>query len=74
MKNIGLFYGSTSGNTEDVAGMIKEEVSKRGIELLAIIKTIGKIFLKCLMRAWIYHTLPWHFMDWVIKKVMVSGS
>lgn len=33
MKNIGLFFGSTSGNTEDVAGMIKEEVSKRGIDL-----------------------------------------
>ncbi|MBS9780527.1 MAG: flavodoxin [Moraxellaceae bacterium] len=33
MKNIGLFYGSTSGNTEDVAGLIKEEATKRGVEI-----------------------------------------
>ncbi len=33
MKNIGLFYGSTSGNTEDIANMIKEKVSERGLEL-----------------------------------------
>lgn len=33
MKNIGLFYGSTSGNTEYVAEMIAKEAQERGIEI-----------------------------------------
>lgn len=33
MKNIGLFYGSTSGNTEEVAEMIQAETTKRGIDI-----------------------------------------
>ncbi len=33
MKNIGLFYGSTSGNTEDVADMIVKEAKNRNIEI-----------------------------------------
>jgi flavodoxin I len=36
MKNIGLFYGSTTGNTEEVAGMLAEAIGKERVELIDV--------------------------------------
>ena len=36
MKNIGIFYGSTTGNTEKVAGMIREEFGEENTDIYEV--------------------------------------
>ncbi len=36
MKNIGLFYGSTTGNTEEIAGMIADAIGKDKVDVIDV--------------------------------------
>jgi flavodoxin I len=48
MSQIGLFYGSTTGNTEFVATLIAEEFAKRGLDSIELFD-IGRVELSQLM-------------------------